>query len=327
MSGATIAYHLRPNKAIERQLFVELLTRLEDGLPQKLQDYSYYGFGGAYMEDFRLSQRHLGLTRMFSIEEIPNAIARQRFNRPANCIRFKKLNSKKFVETFNSDTPTIVWLDYTRPSWREQFVEVETLARALPQNSILKITLAANPSALGNPPPGENIDQHVFRLDAIQAMFGELVPNDAKADDLKTKDFPRLLARIFRASVSQVFGALSAKECRPLALYTYSDSTPMLTVTMLVGKKTSNRKTFENSRLKDWKFTSDDWDDLVSINTPDLTLKERIFIESLLPKCDAAKIQKRLGYHIADNAPASLEALKNYIEFHRQLPFFLKVTS
>ncbi len=325
MSGATIAYHLRPNKAIERQLFVELLTRLEDGLPQRYSDYSYYGFGGAYMEDFRLSQRHLGLTRMFSIDEAPNSIARQKFNRPVNCIRFKKQNSKEFVESFKSASPAIIWLDYTRPSWREQIVEVDTLARALPQNSVLKVTLAANPSALGNPPVGSDIDQHTFRLEAIQAMFGELVPNDVKADDLNTKHFPRLLARIFRACISQVFGALSDKECMPLALYTYNDSTPMLTITMLVGKKTVNQTTRTKSRLKGWKFTSNGWDNLISINTPDLTLKERIFIEGLLPKCDVSQIQKRLGYHVGDNSAASLEALSNYIEFHRQLPFFLKV--
>lgn len=327
MSGANVAYHLRPNKAVERQLFVELLRRLEHGLPQRFSDYCYYGFGGTYMEDFRLSQRHLGLERMVSIEEDPNALARQKFNRPANCIRFRHKTSKDFVETFDCDKPAIVWLDYTRPRWREQLLEAETLARALAANSILKITLAAQPSALGCPPPDAQLDQHSYRLQRLQEMFGEWVPHAAKPDDMKTRDFPRLLARIVRASMESVFGALSERECSPAAIYTYDDGTPMLTVAMLVGTRSGIARVRRQTKLTTWKFSSRSWDDIISINTPDLTLKERIFIEGLLPRLDAAQIQKKLGFRVAEKPADSIEALENYVSFHRQLPFFLKVLS
>lgn len=327
MSGSNVAYHLRPNKAVERQLFIELLSRLEVGLPRKFSDYCYYGFGGIYMEDFRLSQRHLGLPRMVSIEEAPNALARQKFNRPANCIRFLKQTSKEFVDGYHSDEPAIVWLDYTRPQWREQLLETETLVRALAPYSILKVSFPAQPSALGNPPPDAMLDQHSYRLEKLQAIFGELVPNDAKPDDMKTRDFPRLLARIVHMSLENVFGALSERECSPLAIYKYDDGTPMLTITMLVGRKDAIPRVRRKAKLGSWKFATKGWDDIISINTPDLTLKERIFIEGLLPRLNAEQIQRRLGFFIAEKRTDSIEALDNYVSFHRQLPFFLKVLS
>ncbi len=46
------AYHLRTNKAIDRFTFIEAIRRMAS--PKELSECTYYGFGGPYLEDFRL---------------------------------------------------------------------------------------------------------------------------------------------------------------------------------------------------------------------------------------------------------------------------------
>jgi len=46
------AYHLRPNKAVERVAFIDGIKHL--GRFERLSEYTYFGFGGPYLEDFRL---------------------------------------------------------------------------------------------------------------------------------------------------------------------------------------------------------------------------------------------------------------------------------
>jgi len=332
MSGAALPYHLRTHKAIERQLFIDLLALLEDGLPikAKFSHYTYYGFGAAYMEDFRLAQRYLGVRRMFSIERNANSLARQQFNKPASCIRFIPKESRDFVSEYKDYSPVIVWLDYTEPKWAEQLEEAATMARQVAPNSILKITLACRPSALGRPPVGEDGsegDIRKHRLEKMQQIFGDLMPVDAQLQDVDTKLFPFLMARIVKASMQRVFSPQSDSECLPIALYTYDDGTPMLTVSLLIGLKKKLQRIRKKSRLDDWPFFSRNWDSVISINTPDLTLKERIFITEHLPDSTPEEIQEKLGFHLADTAKESLKVMRNYIKYHHRLPFFLKVIS
>jgi hypothetical protein len=59
-TGGSIPYHLRQNKAIDRNLFTDLLSRI--GRYKNISDYTYYGFGGPYMEDFKVLSRSVWLT-------------------------------------------------------------------------------------------------------------------------------------------------------------------------------------------------------------------------------------------------------------------------
>ena len=62
------AYHLRPNKAVDRLVFLEILRVLEL-LVSSLDEYTYIGFGGPYLEDFRLIAQMFPTLEMISIEE------------------------------------------------------------------------------------------------------------------------------------------------------------------------------------------------------------------------------------------------------------------
>ena len=65
-------YHLRPNKAVDRLALVEAIKRL--GRMGDLSEYTYYGLGGPYLEDFRLLYELCPEIKMVSIEEFYNMI-------------------------------------------------------------------------------------------------------------------------------------------------------------------------------------------------------------------------------------------------------------
>ena len=65
-AGSSLPYRLRPNKAVDRELFLSLLMRLAPKLA--LEKYHYVGLGGPFLEDFRLVHGRLGIAKMTCIE-------------------------------------------------------------------------------------------------------------------------------------------------------------------------------------------------------------------------------------------------------------------
>ena len=50
-------YHLRANKAADRLILMETITRVTRALSASMDDYTYYGFGGPFLEDFKLIRK------------------------------------------------------------------------------------------------------------------------------------------------------------------------------------------------------------------------------------------------------------------------------
>ena len=62
MAADSINYELRPNKNVERKLFMEMFRRLEKRLNIQ-DDYRYIGLGGLWFSDFSMIHRMLGTHR------------------------------------------------------------------------------------------------------------------------------------------------------------------------------------------------------------------------------------------------------------------------
>src|SRR3989304_2371501 len=88
------AYHLRPNKAIDRSIFIELLNVLERY--ESLKGHTYIGFGGQFLEDFRLLAREFPQMRMFSIEKDEEVFKRQSFHKCTSKITPHKCTFEQF---------------------------------------------------------------------------------------------------------------------------------------------------------------------------------------------------------------------------------------
>ena len=107
-------YHLRPNKYVDRCLFVNTLDRLSTIL--SLQDHRYIGFGSFLFDDFKLMHDRLNISSMISLECNQIIYDRANFNVPYNCISIINQSSTDFISSENwGEKNSIIWLDYTSP--------------------------------------------------------------------------------------------------------------------------------------------------------------------------------------------------------------------
>ena len=134
MSGGSVSYHLRPNKAVERNLFVNVLRVISRY--KNISSYHYYGMGGPFMEEFKLLHAENRISRMTCIEESEEVAKRQKFNSPISGIDFFLGPISAFIPTFFPVDPTIIWLDYTTPKQLvQQLTELTTVLRRLASES------------------------------------------------------------------------------------------------------------------------------------------------------------------------------------------------
>lgn len=334
MSGALVPYHQRQNKAVDRQLFIDLLTRVNRYLP--IADYNYYSFGGAFLEDFKLIHSHFGNEKLFSIENDATAFARQKFNLPLSCITCMKKDSSVFVDEFTSHNNSIIWLDFAEASGtREQLQELQALLPKLLVGDVVKITLNANPGVLhgsketkpdGKRETTEEINK--LRLDKLKERIGDFLPQGVSEGDMTIAGLPNVLCSALEFAANKAMESRIAERLyfQPLASFAYSDSEhQMLTVTGIILHKAEKGPFFAKTQLKRWKPSTTTWGTCKQIMVPALTAKEKIFIDQQLPKKSGKQIQKSLKFLLDKNALKSLQIIENYRMYYRYYPNFHKV--
>lgn len=331
MSGSTIPYHLRQNKAIERNLFIELLARV--GRVRNISEYEYIGFGGPFMEDHKALHAALRMGRMHSIERKANTFARQQFNYPAKFITPHCKESEEFFrEHCFCDTGTVVWLDYTTADeLNQQLNEFHSVVEKLDSYDIAKVTLNAGVLGLGQFPELKETAKAEARLKVLQERISEYIPEGLTPKDCNTGKYPATLQRCVQFSLSKLCARISGLYFHPLTSFWYADGQPMLTITGIVFKASndSSRAEFiEKSRLASWPFANLNWAPPTAISVPALSAKERMKLEECLPinrsiftTDTASHLQNHLGYAPCD----SKEELANYARYYRAFPHFSKV--
>ena len=143
-------YHLRPNKAADRFAFMEAINRLSRTSDRGLQEYTYHGLGGPYLEDFRLLYEFCPDIKMVSFEIKEEIYNRQRFHRPNINLKLKHENIMSFIDRYNPrDAKSIFWLDYTDLEYGN-FLDFMALLGVVTEFSMIKITLRADPRDFWN---------------------------------------------------------------------------------------------------------------------------------------------------------------------------------
>lgn len=320
--GGSIPYHLRQNKAIDRNLFIDLLSRV--GRYRNISDYTYVGFGGPYLEDFRHIHAATRIGDMISVEIDENVFKRQKFNQPISCVTLRHESAGDFVSTFDFVENYIVWLDYTAPSkLGEQLGELEMLLNKLPEGSLFRITLNASASSLGVPSDGSDLQE--FRTKKAGLVLGDYAPAIIAKDDVTAKGYPRLLLSAVEAAAKR--GVLGRARCvvQPLTAFTYKDGQAMLSVTGIVLNHIDIDPFVASSRLAHWGFSSLDWSGPVEISVPEMSFKERLYVESLLPQSDASGISAGMSYYIGDSPSEAAELLENFVRYYRMYPWYSRV--
>lgn len=320
--GGNIPYHLRQNKSIDRSLFIDLLSRI--GRYRNISDYTYVGFGGPFLEDFKFLHSTLRIHKMISIESDSNVAARQKFNLPLSCIQITNQLSGDFLTTHDFDGPSIVWFDYAIPGLlAEQLAESQSLVSKLTAGDIFKITLNASPEPLGKPNDGSDLKS--YRAKIAMRRLTDYGPAVIDPDSVTTANFPTLLLQALYSACKRGVEGDRRLYVQPLSAFVYKDGQQMLTATAIVLNHADKDSFFTHTRLNHWAYSNFEWIQPLSISVPDLSAKERLYIESLLPGGEASTIRESLGYYVGSSEREANELLENFINYYRLSPYYSRV--
>lgn len=324
--ASSLPYKLRPNKAVDRELFLGLLARLAASL--KLEQYRYVGLGGPFLEDFRLIHARLAIKDMVSVEMEEDVHLRQKFNSPINCVTFVHSTLDDYLDSTDFEGPTIIWLDYTDPGAITD--QVERFARTIgqvPLGSILRITLNANPASLGTPSReetgakvGDLTDAGIkktiqeWRLDRFRERLGVLFPVDLTAERMTYKTYGKTVLKVLNLAVQREM--LSHKDRKVVWSLTthYADGQPMATATLVVCRP-ENADT--EKMINEWEYFSSP-DDPLLLDMPALSTLERLTMEqSIDPKVC-------LGFNLP-KTDMDVDPFIAFQKFYRVFPHFSRV--
>ena len=317
-------YHLRPNKAVDRNLFVEGLIHF--GKMVDISEYRYIGFGSYEFDEFKLIYRTLGIEDLHSIEMDSDVFRRQKFNKPYSCIQlFNKTCGEYFDEDYDGAKHSIVWADFSEANEKHsQCQDIANICSKMQEGDILRITFNENPTGIStggkqaNDVPAE--ERKKLRYDALKEELSEFFPDGFCENDITRNRYPLLLLRAIKKAVYKDLD-IDLSPC-PICCYVYSDNTQMMTVTILMCSA-NDRETAVNrlkTTFKGWEsyVNIDEWDKPIKIDLPPLTVHEQLEIGQY-EKNEAGqkKIEEEMGI--------KSEELKRYLLFARYYPNYQPV--
>ena len=320
-------YHLRPNKFIDRHLFIQMLGGLRKIYP--IEKYQYVGFGSFLFDDFKILHNNLGLSDMISLESDADICKRAEFNKPYKCISVQNTTSSDYIANAALEKATIFWLDYTAPSeLGSQLADFCTLVGKMKAGDIIRITLNANPSALDDGEPKENDDQiHDGRLAKLKSLIDEYIPSDTAKESMTYNGYPQLLLSCLRNAAGKTLSPSQYQRRRLMPLFSscYADGQQMITLTAIViDNEYAEGRIKECLKLHD--YVNCEWDSPCLIQAPELTAKETIHINNALPiKRSIKTIKDKYGFAFQNGA--SLEdAIMSYVKYYKYYPNFHHVS-
>jgi hypothetical protein len=329
MNGHDVPYQLRPNKFIDRQMFVDLLTRLI--VPRGVEKYAYVSMGGRHLVDHYAVYNRLGIRAQLSFDMSANEVARQNFNRPTGstiCVEMNSADLPGQIDTifdwFKSKENLIVWLDYTNTNRTAQFQEaVQTLIR-LEHGDIFRITLNASNSTLLGPNDDWKADSATpgeYRAKRLREQIPDFLRTDVTT--ISETGLPEVLARCVELATQEAQRLKPNLRFTPALITSYRDGTRMLTVTCAVSE-VDNSEPFPSPKFIRWEFACRSWQDIETISSPVLSTKEQYRLNAKLHQ-SAKKMLDALSFQPAENEAASLEAVESYKKFQRYYPTFRHV--
>lgn len=310
-------YHLRVNKAIDRFLLVEIVDILKKNCD--ISDYTYYGFGGPFLEDCRLIHNRCPEIKIVSIERDEDTFKRQQFHSFSTSLDLIFEDFDNFVANFSSDGKEIFWLDYTNLQFGH-FEDFKSILQRVSENSIVKITVRAEL-------PSNAASRHRNRKwQKFQRDYNELLPPNARQEHIeRVQNFIALLQEMIQMASQQAFSGSRERTFQLLNSSYYKDQTRMLSITGIVCNK--NKVPEIEQWFKDWKFVNLKWEEPNHIDVPILSIKERLHLERNLPTEDPTGciLSEVLDYRI-DEDEKHIEQLQQYEEFHQYYPYFARVS-
>lgn len=333
MSGATLPYRLRPHKAVDRRLFLELLNRYERW--KDLESHAYISMAAFAMEDQKLVHRLLGIERLLAFDMHSDVVGRQKFNRPTAGTKCVQSTATDLVRDIVANVESagitgaagyIVWLDYTDPKQiGQQLADFHSLLTQLAPNDIVRVTVNANwdwwaGKSYPNAPIAIDVRQKKA-MAKLQLNLKTYLPTDVKAESLDEHGICVAIARSFGKAAGQA--VRGSRSFEPLSIIRYADGQQMLTITGAVTTLSATPDLRGKLGLGSWAFASSNWSDVKYIAVPDLTARERLFLEREAYRGEP-DLTATLGFNIeaAAEMPGFVE---NFSRYYRHYPAFSSV--
>lgn len=304
---------------MDRCLFVTALERLNSQI--KLQDHRYIGFGSYLFDDFKLMHDRLNINTMISLESRSEIYDRARYNAPYNCIEIINQTSTDFVSGERlTEENNIIWFDYVSPkSLGQQFNDIAALTNMIAPHDILKVTFNANANTLGKLEDG--LDS---RFDKLKNRIGKYLPSDSGSQDCTKENYPILLLKSLHVMLSSLFRETKYDKrfIVPLFSTIYQDSEHlMLTFTSIILDDHDEELKIKEA-FGDIPYVNFEWDKPSLIRIPELTIKEMIEINKLLPSEDAEEqLEQNFGFVFEGKK----EEIASYISFYKYYPSFQSI--
>lgn len=326
MTESAVPFHLRPNKSVDRALFIDMLLRV--GLTFPLKNYVYMSMGGAFLQDHVLAHRQLGIPNLLSIDDEAWTVKRQNFNKPFKSIVCEEMSAADFVQNFEtvaaryeSNNRFIIWLDYMKPGDRGvQLSQVRTLGPNLAPGDVLKVTLNANPNAVKHVSGSTPEERAQERYNALLGQINTYFPLTYKPKDVEER-LPALLGDAFKIAVT---GGMSRRNTfLPLSAFSYSDGQPMATYTGIVLNAGEEEKFLLNSSLRDWPYRSTEFSDVKFVEVPHLSVREKTEIDRLIAS-NADEIRTTLDLPLAETDAETDALINGYANYYRFYPQYVQ---
>lgn len=312
-------YHLRPNKSIDRSLFVQTLI----GLSRKLSisDYHYTGFGSYFFDDFKLLHETFNISKMVSLEVDHAEFERAKFNRPYGCIEIKNTSSTEYLSELMLDDEDhhIFWLDFVKPSeLGQQLADFATLLNLLNPYDIVRITLNANPDSLGKSQKADELQK--IRLEELKKRVQDkYLPHSLSTDDVTKPKYPLTLLNILKAVSTEVLEdnpPYSPNFLLPLFSSVYADGQQMLTFTGIVLDSHEEEKSIYEM-LTNYKHHTFCWDNPCKIEIPALTIREITELNKLLPNPEIQQqLIKEFPFIFSAKDKSTVDSYISYYKFY-----------
>jgi hypothetical protein len=310
-SGSSIPYRLRPNKAVDRELFLSLLGRLNTTL--NLTEYKYIGLGGPFLEDFRLIHARIGVRDMDCIEMEEDVHLRQSFNKPLESISCVHSSLEDYLGRTEFNAPVILWLDYTDPKpLRIQIEAFADQAADLPIGSVIRITLNANPATFGEPPPGREILE--WRLEKFKERVADYYPANLEREDVSRKRYGASVLQATSLAVQKRLLGIRGRTVFWALATVYADGQPMATATAVILDP-ENEAT--QALIRSWEYFSLPAKPLL-LDMPALSTLERLTMEAYADP----RSRMKFALPISDMGEDPFNAFK---KFYRVFPHFSRV--
>jgi hypothetical protein len=303
-------YHLRPNKAVDRLMLIEVIRKYIK--PNQMTEYTYYGFGGPYLEEFRLLHEHFPDVRMVSLEEDEETYKRQKFHKPCKHVQLYHQDFRAFLADYEAGNEAgIFWLDHVRLKY-DDFEDFKVLLVKVATGSIVKISLRAEAK------------DYMDKGAAFRRQFGAIMPRPSEDPPQSFEKYSFLLQEMLQVAAQQALAGVEDRVFQPLTSHFYADGVGMFTLTGAVCSTSDVEEV--KSRFDGWAFKNLAWEPPKRVDVPFLSSRERLHLQEHLP-CDAnpgETLLGVLGYLIDDERERTVDKLKQYADFYRHYPHFVR---